>query len=114
MLLIFIFEYFLKVGFLWVRWVGGKTPLGGVCQVLMATYSTKFHLVNSTVHQKEETTIPLHLAPSGAKKEQAFAGVILKRERHSGPLYAHSGPHFSTLEHKNEVLSLQNGKGACK
>ena len=57
---------------------------------------------------------PCHLAPSGAKKEQAFAGVILKRERHSGPLYAHSGPHFPTLEHKNEVLSLQNGRGACK
>ena len=47
-----------------------------------------------------------HLAPSGAKNEQAFAGVILKRERRSAPLYAHSVPHFSTFEHKNEALSL--------
>ena len=47
-----------------------------------------------------------HLAPSGAKNEQAFAGVILKRERHSAPLYADSVPHFSTFEHENEALSL--------
>ena len=47
-----------------------------------------------------------HLAPRGAKNEQAFAGVILKSERPSGPLWAHSGPPVFTFEHKIEALSL--------
>ena len=46
-----------------------------------------------------------HLAPRGAKNEQAFSGVNLKWERTSGALYAHSGPTFFTLEHKKEALS---------
>ena len=48
---------------------------------------------------------PTHLAPRGAKNEQAFSGVNLKWERTSGALYAHSGPTFFTLEHKKEALS---------
>ena len=46
-----------------------------------------------------------HLAPRGAKNEQAFSGVILKSERPSGPLFTRSGPPFFTFEHKIEALS---------
>ena len=47
----------------------------------------------------------LHLAPRGAKNEQAFSGVILKSERPSGPLFTRSGPPFFTFQHKIEALS---------
>ena len=47
----------------------------------------------------------VHLAPSGAKNEQAFSGVIWKSERPSGPLCTRSGPPFFTFEHKIEALS---------
>jgi len=46
-----------------------------------------------------------HIAPRGAKKEQAFGGVILKSERPSGALFTNSGPPFFTVESKIEVLS---------
>ena len=46
-----------------------------------------------------------HIAPRGAKKEEAFGGVILKSERPSGALFTNSGPPFSTVESKIEVLS---------
>ena len=42
----------------------------------------------------------LHLAPSGAKNEQAFSGVIWKSERPSGPLCTRSGPPFLLLSTK--------------
>ena len=47
----------------------------------------------------------LHIAPRGAKKEEAFGGVILKSERPSGALFTNSGPPFFTVESKIEVLS---------
>ena len=46
-----------------------------------------------------------HIAPRGAKKEEAFGGVILKSERPSGALFTNSGPPFFTVESKIEVLS---------
>ena len=46
-----------------------------------------------------------HTAPRGAKKEEAFGGVILKSERPSGALFTNSGPPFFTVESKIEVLS---------
>ena len=48
---------------------------------------------------------PPHIAPRGAKKEEAFGGVILKSERPSGALFTNSGPPFFTVESKIEVLS---------
>ena len=48
---------------------------------------------------------PAHIAPRGAKKEEAFGGVILKSERPSGALFTNSGPPFFTVESKIEVLS---------
>ena len=33
---------------------------------------------------------PSHIAPRGAKKEEAFGGVILKSERPSGALFTNS------------------------
>ena len=48
---------------------------------------------------------PIHIAPRGAKKEEAFCGVILKSERPSGALFTNSGPPFFTVESKIEVLS---------
>ena len=56
-------------------------------------------------HQPTTTAETAHLAPRGAKNEQAFSGVNLKWERTSGALYAHSGPTFFILEHKKEALS---------
>jgi hypothetical protein len=50
-------------------------------------------------------THPSHIAPRGAKKEEAFGGVILKSERPSGALFTNSGPPFFTVESKIEVLS---------
>ena len=50
-------------------------------------------------------TLPPHIAPRGAKKEEAFGGVILKSERPSGALFTNSGPPFFTVESKIEVLS---------
>ena len=47
----------------------------------------------------------VHIAPRGAKKEEAFGGVILKSERPSGALFTNSGPPFFTVESKIEVLS---------
>ena len=47
-----------------------------------------------------------HIAPRGAKKEEAFGGVILKSERPSGALFTNSGPPFFTVESRIEVLSL--------
>ena len=47
-----------------------------------------------------------HIAPRGAKKEEAFGGVILKSERPSGALFTNSGPPFFTVDSKIEVLSL--------
>ena len=49
---------------------------------------------------------PDHFAPRGAKKEEAFWGVILKSERPSGALFTNSGPPFFTVESRIEVLSL--------
>ena len=49
--------------------------------------------------------LPPHIAPRGAKKEEAFGGVILKSERPSGALFTNSGPPFFTVESKIEVLS---------
>ena len=49
--------------------------------------------------------VPEHIAPHGAKKEEAFGGVILKSERPSGALFTNSGPPFFTVESKIEVLS---------
>jgi len=49
--------------------------------------------------------LPGHIAPRGAKKEEAFGGVILKSERPSGALFTNSGPPFFTVESKIEVLS---------
>ena len=46
-----------------------------------------------------------HIAPRGAKKEEAFGGVILKSERPSGALFTNSGPPFFTVESRIEVLS---------
>ena len=46
-----------------------------------------------------------HLAPHGAKNEQAFSGVIVKSERPSGPLFSRSGPPVFTFGHKIEALS---------
>ena len=55
---------------------------------------------------KEDTTMLWpHIAPRGAKKEEAFGGVILKSERPSGALFTNSGPPFFTVESKIEVLS---------
>ena len=51
------------------------------------------------------TLVTLHIAPRGAKKEEAFGGVILKSERPSGALFTNSGPPFFTVESKIEVLS---------
>ena len=48
---------------------------------------------------------PFHIAPRGAKKEEAFCGVILKSERPSGALFTNSGPPFFTVESRIEVLS---------
>ena len=50
-------------------------------------------------------TVTTHIAPRGAKKEEAFGGVILKSERPSGALFTNSGPPFFTVESKIEVLS---------
>ena len=47
----------------------------------------------------------VHIAPRGAKKEEAFCGVILKSERPSEALFTNSGPPFFTVESKIEVLS---------
>ena len=46
-----------------------------------------------------------HLAPHGAKNEQAFSGVIVKSERPSGPLFSRSGHPVFTFGHKIETLS---------
>ena len=50
------------------------------------------------IYERELTKIKAslegHLAPRGAKNEQAFSGVILKSERPSGPLFTRSGPPF--------------------
>ena len=56
-------------------------------------------------HAKVADSHAPHLAPRGAKNEQAFSGVILKSERPSGPLFTRSGPPFFTFEHKIEALS---------
>ena len=55
--------------------------------------------------KKSVFTQTTHIAPRGAKKEEAFCGVILKSERPSGALFTNSGPPFFTVESKIEVLS---------
>ena len=52
-----------------------------------------------------QPVVAAHIAPRGAKKEEAFGGVILKSERPSGALFTNSGPPFFTVESKIEVLS---------
>ena len=52
-----------------------------------------------------KNSLAAHIAPRGAKKEEAFGGVILKSERPSGALFTNSGPPFFTVESKIEVLS---------
>ena len=71
-------------------WWFDKHPAGDVCS------STPSRLI--TPHTP-------HIAPRGAKKEEAFGGVILKSERPSGALFTNSGPPFFTVESKIEVLS---------
>ena len=56
-------------------------------------------------HERMLNTHVAHIAPRGAKKEEAFCGVISKSERPSGALFTNSGPPFFTVESKIEVLS---------
>ena len=58
-----------------------------------------------TRRKKKDERETRHIAPRGAKKEEAFGGVILKSERPSGALFTNSGPPFFTVESKIEVLS---------
>ena len=63
-----------------------------------------WHLPPTAIKAQPGTSAS-HIAPRGAKKEEAFGGVILKSERPSGALFTNSGPPFFTVESKIEVLS---------
>ena len=56
-------------------------------------------------HERMLNTHVAHIAPRGAKKEEAFCGVISKSERPSGALFTNSGPHIFNYKHKIEGLS---------
>ena len=88
---------------------------GAIAKVVMLSWSKKFKACVSTALSSfdyfqlymllfyvDDTG---HIAPRGAKKEEAFGGVILKSERPSGALFTNSGPPFFTVESKIEVLS---------
>ena len=60
---------------------------------------------SSAARRVHDALLRGHIAPRGAKKEEAFGGVILKSERPSGALFTNSGPPFFTVESKIEVLS---------
>ena len=62
-------------------------------------------LARPSTKANQGTRATQHIAPRGAKKEEAFGGVILKSERPSGALFTNSGPPFFTVESKIEVLS---------
>ena len=47
-----------------------------------------------------------HLAPRGAKNEQAFAGGVRKVRDPQDLFAGHSGPPVFTFKHKIEALSL--------
>ena len=78
-------------------------------RVNIALESTLVHRVqlqcNADEMEGKSTKAIAHIAPRGAKKEEAFCGVILKSERPSGALFKNSGPPFFTVESKIEVLS---------
>jgi len=73
--------------------------------VTMVTIVKMVTLVNLVKMVTIFNLVTLHIAPRGAKKEEAFGGVILKSERPSGALFTNSGPPFFTVESKIEVLS---------